>query len=640
MALPYIIWTPPYYQQSAGIRVIHKLVHLLNDAGYEAYATSGIINPKWNEPKATQYDTENSIAVYPEIVNGNPLGIKNVVRYILQTPGIFGEEKQYGKDDLFVYYSRMFHDEGPYLNIPVIEREWFRSVPRYIRSGNVYWLGTKNITTPSPDKVRGWRQITQEWPESREELADLLKRSKCLYVWDAMSMLVSEATLCGCPVVIMDEGRFSKRQIEKAELGTAGYAWSEKDFDKATKTVHLAESNYDKVESLLPSAIKEFIDLTQNRFKSSSTVNIIKSKVKVSCMVDSSDNGSQYYRVNMPLSYLNKSDKVDLRIIKKGDDASLIESNLDADVFYTPHLSNTQLFDALSDVPKAKQVLDYDDDLFHVSPMSTHYKDLGTESVWFNTSSGEQLPVWVDGKNIDIKRNKETLRQLKMCMARADAITVTTDILAEQYSKYANKIKVIPNLMDFSRWRKLNIVDDGIIRLFWAGGSSHYDDWYIMKDILPKVMNKYPQTRLVLMGSMWTGTIQGIDSSRIDFYPWVHSEAYPFAVTTLNPTIGLIPLKPNDFSRCKSPIKWMEMAALDVPCVMSAVSPYSEIMEEDNGIFIDDNDPDMWEEGISLLIEDKELRKNIGQGAYKYVSSHFDVNTQWKRYEDFFLEIS
>ena len=71
----YLIWTPDYRNNSGGIRALHRLCHLLNRRGQEAYVSNPIVNKDWNtlylDPKNI---TDDFIAVYPEIVWGNPFG--------------------------------------------------------------------------------------------------------------------------------------------------------------------------------------------------------------------------------------------------------------------------------------------------------------------------------------------------------------------------------------------------------------------------------------------------------------------------------------------------------------------------------------------------------------------------------------
>ena len=76
----YLIVTPFYRNNSAGIRVLYELQKHLIRAGYDAKTI--------NEISHTAQDDE--IVIYPEIVFGNPLKAKKVVRYILNVPGFIG----------------------------------------------------------------------------------------------------------------------------------------------------------------------------------------------------------------------------------------------------------------------------------------------------------------------------------------------------------------------------------------------------------------------------------------------------------------------------------------------------------------------------------------------------------------------
>lgn len=365
---------------------------------------------------------------------------------------------------------------------------------------------------------------------------------------------------------------------------------------------------------------------------------------------DRTDGGAcDYYRAISPLTILSQADS---RFkIKRFSKADVLRYGLEsgksglfgiaeADIVLIPRLCDPDMVAKVKELnPKAKTVLDYDDNLFKVSPLSPHYVDHGTEDVTMVFPDGKKLDVWVDGKNIDIKTNKANLEQIKTVMGLADLVTVTTEILADAYKPYAKNVQSLPNCVDDSLWKRAPLRQREDVRMGWFGGHSHYEDWTILSPVLPKVMKDNPQLKLVIMGTMFPGTVKDIPADRIEFHPWVPTQAYPYKAAILDLDFSVIPLRDNDFNKCKSNIKWVEMGSLEVPCATSYVSPYAEHAEDGNGVWIEDNDVKGWIDGIHLLANDPKLRSQIGAEARRTVMDKFEIHGQAHRWGDVYKGI-
>lgn len=354
------------------------------------------------------------------------------------------------------------------------------------------------------------------------------------------------------------------------------------------------------------------------------------------------DNGAcGYYRLVLPLYTMQKNNGTRVKQIEKGDDADKILEMLEmADIIVVPRMGEDTF---VSMIPKMKEmgkkvVIDHDDNMFCVSPLSPHYEEVGTENVTILIGD-EPIELWKDGKNINLERNRKRAEGFKEAMRLSDMVTVTQPILAEVYSEFNKNIKVLPNCVDMSIWQKLPLKKHEGIRLGWFGGSSHYEDWVMISDAVKTIMMMHPEVRLVLMGAKFEGTLKGIDRKRIEFHEWVHTEAYPYKAAILDLDLALIPLQESTFNSCKSSIKWVEMASLFVPCVTSYVSPYKELATEDNGIFIENNNSNGWIEGLSLLIKNTLLRHKIGGWAYRTVQENFDINKKWELWYEAYKEL-
>lgn len=358
------------------------------------------------------------------------------------------------------------------------------------------------------------------------------------------------------------------------------------------------------------------------------------------------DNGGcGHYRALSPMGAIADHKKANVIRLQRGDDLMMLNDSLvSADVVFAPHLSDIKIMGILEAVKKdgKKVVVDFDDDMFNVSPFSPHYEECGTKNVKYAFADGSVVDLWEDGEHgFDIKKNEKYLGRIRQAIEMADLVTTTTPILADKFREINSKVEVLPNYIDLDIWKPCEFIkkDGNEIRLYWAGGSSHYEDWCMLSGALPVIMNKYKNVKLVIMGHQFKGALKGIPEDRIEFHRWVKTPAHPFKTILNRPDISLIPLKQTEFNESKSSIKWVEMGALGVPSVSTCMSPYQEMDNGDNGVFIEDNDTDAWIEGISMLIEDPILRAKMGGEARRFVENNFDINNKYMQWVNAYKEL-
>jgi glycosyltransferase involved in cell wall biosynthesis len=351
------------------------------------------------------------------------------------------------------------------------------------------------------------------------------------------------------------------------------------------------------------------------------------------------DNGGcGWYRLAQPLQAAAFHKGFEVKHVEKGDgEDDIAQKLLWADVCVTPRVFDEKFCKGIEQFKALgkKVVVDWDDNFFDVSPLSPHYKDFGTEN-YSHSYDGGKLDIWVDGKNIDLAKNKAALERAKKAMATADMVTTTTDVLANVFKESNPNVKVLPNCIDFDLWQKLPFKDHKGVRVGWSGGYSHFEDWKILAYVLPEFMRVNPNVTLVLLGQKFEGTLKGIDPKRIEYRGWCPTPAYPFVSAILDLDFAVIPLVDNSFNNCKSPLKWLEMAALEVPAVTSFCSPYAEMMDlvADNGMFVEDNSPSGWMIALNQMTQDAQLRRRMGIAARQTVERHFDMEKKWPLWVD------
>ena len=208
MQRPYMICTPPFCK-SNGVRVLHLLYKQLEKRGMDVY----LYCPVQNQPdyKYIEYDMqldylkEEGIVIYPEVVSGNPLNFKRVVRYVLYYPGKLGGDKEYDKGEMIFTHDRMFTLLGDVLTVPYVDTTLFYDDKRP-KTQDCYFVYKGGKWRDAPE-TRGLTEINMSWPEKREELAELLRSTGTLYSYDDCTSLLEEAALCGCkPKIITETG--------------------------------------------------------------------------------------------------------------------------------------------------------------------------------------------------------------------------------------------------------------------------------------------------------------------------------------------------------------------------------------------------------------------------------------------------
>ena len=202
----------PCFSRSNGVRVMMILSEKLIKAGYSVLY---YVPDKTNWPKhiptiniLTREMKSNAIVVYPEVIAGNPLRIRNVARLVLFYPGLNGGMKKFHHSEMVFTYLPEFFPDADVLTIPWIDENLFNN-PGYERSQD-YCFVHKGGRWKDPPELRDLPTITMDWPKTREELADLLKHARTVYSFDSNSAVICEAHSCGANVLIVTKTGYSK----------------------------------------------------------------------------------------------------------------------------------------------------------------------------------------------------------------------------------------------------------------------------------------------------------------------------------------------------------------------------------------------------------------------------------------------
>lgn len=197
--------------------------------------------------------------------------------------------------------------------------------------------------------------------------------------------------------------------------------------------------------------------------------------------------------------------------------------------------------------------------------------------------------------------------RLEANIRASDAVTVTTEELAEVVRPFNPNVHVIPNrlpawLLTHERPRR-----EGVVTIGWGGSSTHQMDVSELGGQLRQVMSRNPQAELHLMGSNYAREL-GV-RERVRHTAWTNS--VPDYWRTIDYDVMLAPLRPHPFNASKSPLRPLEAAILGIPVIASDYGPYARFVKHGETGFLVKRDHE-WGRYLRDLVNDEAMRAEMG----------------------------
>lgn len=242
---------------------------------------------------------------------------------------------------------------------------------------------------------------------------------------------------------------------------------------------------------------------------------------------------------------------------------------------------------------------------------------------------------------------------LKLAAGIADLVTVTTEPLRQEYSEVNPNTIVLPNCINPDDWDEPLKNESGKVRVSISGSVASSRDYEYAKEAIIK-LSKRDDVQLVLFGlppdspefaeqrNFFKEDVDWWATIGAEWHGWVGIEDYQDKLNELRIDINLIPRIDNYFNRCKSNLKFLEHSMYKIPTIAQGFStgdsPYQkDIVDGVNGYIA--MTPEDWYNKTVMLIENPELRKQIGQNAYDYVVENYNINNKSKLWAEAYTKL-
>jgi glycosyltransferase involved in cell wall biosynthesis len=222
----------------------------------------------------------------------------------------------------------------------------------------------------------------------------------------------------------------------------------------------------------------------------------------------------------------------------------------------------------------------------------------------------------------------------------SDAVIASTEFLAESIKPYlfeGTPVHVAHNCILDEEWRveKTKRPKRDTIRVGYVGGSAHDEDIELVYEVMLDILDTNKDVEFVIRYGGYKPDYM-VNHERFDFkqVEW-HPSKYPQKLWDMDLDIGLAPLLDTNFNRCKSAIKWLEWAYMDVPVVASNMESYNKL----DDIVLANNTYSDWKEALQSTIDRIRNGEVIFPDLHKKAKERFDIDKEADSYLDFLCKI-
>jgi glycosyltransferase involved in cell wall biosynthesis len=196
------------------------------------------------------------------------------------------------------------------------------------------------------------------------------------------------------------------------------------------------------------------------------------------------------------------------------------------------------------------------------------------------------------------------------------------EYLASYARKFNSHVQVVPTCVDTDRYVPKLRPNDGTVVIGWSGSPSTVAHLKLALPALERIKQRYgPRVRFKVVGDP-NFRHEGLN---IVGEAW-RSDMEVFALQGMD--IGLMPLPDEEWSKGKCGLKGLTYMAVGVPSVMAAVGVNTEIVQDGINGFTPRTE-DEWVERLSQLVEDRELRRTLGDAGRHTVVERYSVH-RWR----------
>ncbi|MCL4458577.1 MAG: glycosyltransferase family 4 protein [Chloroflexi bacterium] len=218
---------------------------------------------------------------------------------------------------------------------------------------------------------------------------------------------------------------------------------------------------------------------------------------------------------------------------------------------------------------------------------------------------------------IGLRSTARAVERLARSLKMSRYVILENRYTAEFASQYNRNIVMITGPIDTEYYRPRQDKGSAQLVIGWVGSPPNTVYLEPLYAVFRQLCRRYKDLSIELVGA---GPV-GLAGVPLLIKPW-RSEGEVQDLQRFD--IGLMPLPDDEWSRGKGGYKLLQYMAIGIPSVASPVGINCELIQEGTTGFLADS-PEEWVEKLSLLIENGELRHQMGMVGRRLVEEHYSL---------------
>jgi len=220
--------------------------------------------------------------------------------------------------------------------------------------------------------------------------------------------------------------------------------------------------------------------------------------------------------------------------------------------------------------------------------------------------------------------------KMEKLLKLSKGVIVGNDFLKNYALKFNTNVHVIPTVIDMDRYKpKIHYSKDKIV-IGWIGLAYNMNYLKDLENVFRTLGRNYKISLKVI-----SSKLPDIDGVELVLGKWDYGEE---AKDLQSIDIGIMPLPDNEWSRGKCGLKVLQYMAAGIPSVSSPVGVNREIIKDGVNGFLAEGYEE-WIRKLSILIENEDLRKKIGNNGRTTVDEKYSLKVWAPRTADLYKKM-